>query len=116
VAALQKLIQKVRQKAVAMFSEKKAPKLMGVALLAFVSMQIYFVQEMLAALVLFTAVFIFFGIIVLVLYLVDRVGQWGLGWAGDHARPAVKLARRSLTAVEDLSKKPFRRQRSAPVP
>jgi hypothetical protein len=116
VEAIQKLGQKVRQKVVLMFSEQKARRWMWIGLLGFVALQIYFVQEMLAALALFTGIFIVLGIIVLVLYLVDRAGQWGLGWAGHHARPAVKLARRSLTAVEDLSKKPFRRPRSEPAP
>jgi hypothetical protein len=116
VEAIKKLDQRVRQKAVLMFSEQKARKWMWVVLLAFVAFQIYFVQEMLAALMLFTGVFIIFGIIALVLYVVDRAGQWGLGWAGHQARPAVRLARRGLAAVEDLSKRPFRRPRSEPVP
>jgi hypothetical protein len=116
VSALQKVSQKVRHKAVVLFSEKKARKWLGMAVLALVAVRIYFVQEMLAALALFTVVFIIFGIIAMVLYLVDRAGQWGLGWAGDHARLAAKLVRPSLTAVEDLSKKPFRRPRSEPVP
>ena len=89
---------------------------MWVALVSFVALQIYFVQEMLAALALFTGVFIILGIIALILYLIDRAGQWGLGWAGRGARPAVKLARRGLTAVEEVSKKPFRRPRSETAP
>ena len=85
---------------------------MWVGLVAFVALQIYFVQEMLAALLLFTGVFVIFAIIALVLYLVDRAGQWSLGWAGQRARPALQLARRGWAAAEDLSKKPFRRPRS----
>jgi cytosine/uracil/thiamine/allantoin permease len=94
------------------FSEKKARKWMWVGLVAFVALQVYFVQEMLAALMLFTGVFVIFALIALVLYLVDRAGQWGLGWAGQRARPALQLARRGWAAAEDLSKKPFRRPRS----
>jgi hypothetical protein len=78
---------------------------MLLALVAFVALQIYFVQEMLAALILFTGVFVVFAIIALVLYLVDRAGQWGLGWAGHQAR-------RGLTLAEDISKKQLRRPRS----
>ena len=97
------------------FSEKKARKWMWIGLLAFVALQIYFVQEMLAALMLFTGVFVIFAIVALVLYLVDRAGQWGLGWAGKHSRPAVQLARRGLTTAEEISKKQLRRPRSEPA-
>ena len=94
------------------FSEKKARKWMWVGLAAFVALQIYFVQEMLAALMLFTGVFAVIAIVALILYLVDRAGQWSIGWAGQRARPAILLARRGLALAEDLSKKPFRRPRS----
>ena len=94
------------------FSENKALKWVWLGLLAFVALQIYFVQEMVVALMLFTGVFVIFAVAALVLYLVDRAGQWGLGWAGQHARPVAKLARRGWVAAEDFSKKPFHRQRS----
>jgi hypothetical protein len=94
------------------FSEKKARKWMWVGLAVFVALQIYIVQEMLAALMLFTGVFAVMAIVTLVLYWVDRAGQWSIGWAGQRARPAMQLARRGLTVAEDLSRKPFRRPRS----
>ena len=87
------------------WNEKKARKWMWVGLATFVALQIYFVQEMLAALILFTGVFVVFAIVALVLYVVDRAGQWGLGWAGHQAR-------RGLTLAEDISKKQIRRPRS----
>ena len=77
-----------------MISEKKARKWMWMGLLAFVALQIYFVQEMLAALMLFTGVFAILATMALALYLIDRAGQWSLDWAGQHARPALQLARR----------------------
>jgi uncharacterized membrane protein YqjE len=95
-----------------MLSEKKARKWMWAGLAAFVAMQIYFVQAMMAALMLFTGVFIIFAILALVIYMVDRAGQWSLGWAGEHARPVAQLARRGWALAEDLSKRPFRRPRS----
>jgi len=98
-----------------MFSEKKARKWMWVGLGAFVALQIYFVQEMLAALALFTGAFVLLAIVALVLYLVDRAGQWSLTWAEQRASPALQLARRGWTAAEELSKKPFRRPRSEPA-
>jgi cytosine/uracil/thiamine/allantoin permease len=90
------------------WSEKKARKWMWLGLLTFVALQIYFVQEMLAALILFTGVFVVFALGALVLYLVDRAGQWGLGWAGHKAR-------RGLTLAEVISKKQLRRPRSEPA-
>jgi hypothetical protein len=98
-----------------MLSEKKARKWMWVGLGAFVALQIYLVQEMLAALLLFTGAFILFAIVALVLYLVDQAGQWSLGWAEQQARPAVQIARRGWTAAEELGKKTFRRPDSEPV-
>ena len=100
------------------FSENKARKWiwLGLLVLAFVALRIYFVQEMLAALMLFTGVFAIFAIAALVLYLVDRAGERGLGWAGEHARPAAQLARRGWAAAEDFSKKPFHRPRSETTP
>jgi cytosine/uracil/thiamine/allantoin permease len=94
------------------FNEKKARKWMWVGLAAFVALQIYFVQEMLAALLLFTGVFAILAIIALAIYLVDRASQWSIGWAGQHARPTMQLLRRGWTLAEELSKKPFRRPRS----
>ena len=93
-------------------SESKARKWMWVGLVAFVGLQVYFVQEMLAALMLFTGAFVILAIAALVLYLLDPAGQWGLGWAEQHARPVAQLARRGWVAVEDFSKKPFHRPRS----
>ena len=90
------------------FSEKKAQKWFWIALVAFIALQIYFVQEMLAALMLFTGIFIVCAIIALALYLIDRASRWGLDMAGHQAK-------RALTAVEEISKKQHRRPRSEPV-
>ena len=65
------------------FSERKARKWLWIALGALVALQIYFVQEMVAALMLFTGIFVVCAIIALVLYLVDRASRWGLGLAGQ---------------------------------
>jgi hypothetical protein len=97
------------------FSDKKTRKWIVLGLATYIALQIYFVQEMLAALILFTAVFAVFGIIALILYVIDSAGQWGLSWAGHHVRPALELARRGWAAAEALSKKPFHRPRSQPV-
>lgn len=97
-----------------MISGKKA-RWMWIGLLAFVALQVYFVQEMLVALMLFTGLFAILATMALALYLIDRAGQWIWEWAGQHSRPTIQLARRGWALVEDLSKKPFRRPRSEPV-
>jgi hypothetical protein len=88
--------------------ERKARKWLGVAIVAVVALQIYFVQEMLAALILFTGVFLACAAIALVLYLVDRAGRWGLGVAEQQAK-------RAFVAAEEISKKQLRRPRSEPA-
>ena len=90
------------------FSERKARKWLWIALGALVALQIYFVQEMVAALMLFTGIFIVCAIIALVLYLVDRASRWGLGLAGHQAK-------RAIVAAEEISKKQLRRPRSEPA-
>jgi hypothetical protein len=90
------------------FSEKKARKWVWVALAVFVALQIYFVQEMLAALMLFTGLFVVCGVIALGVYLVDKASRWGLGMAGTQAKKA-------LVAAEEISKKQLRRPRSEPA-
>jgi uncharacterized MAPEG superfamily protein len=89
-------------------SEQKARKWLWIALGAFVALQIYFVQELVAALVLFTGIFVVGGIVALVLYLIDRASQRGLVWAGIQAK-------RAVAAAEEISKKQLRRPRSEPA-
>ena len=90
------------------FSERKARKWLWIGLVAFVALQIYFVRELLAALVLFTGVFIVCALAALVFYLVDRASRWGLGLAENQAK-------RALVAAEEISKKQLRRPRSEPA-
>lgn len=90
------------------FSEPKARKWFWVAVVAFVALQVYFVRELLAALVLFTGVFVICALVALVLYLIDRGSRWGLGLAEHQVK-------RALLAAEEISKKQLRRPRSQPV-
>ena len=90
------------------FSERKARKWLWIALGALVALQLYFVQEMVAALMLFTGIFIVCALAALALYLIDRASRWGLGMAGHQAK-------RALAAAEEISKKQLRRPRSEPA-
>lgn len=87
------------------FSEQRTRKWMWIGLGVFVALQIYFVQELVVALMLFTGLFAIFAIVALVLYLVDRASRWGLDVAEQQAK-------RALTAAEEISKKQLRRPRS----
>lgn len=90
------------------FSEQKARKWLWIGLAAFVALQMYFVRELLAALMLFTGAFILCAIVVLVFYLIDRASRWGLGLAEHQAK-------RAIVAAEEISKKQLRRPRSEPA-
>jgi hypothetical protein len=90
------------------FSERKARKWLWIAIAVFVALQIYFVRELLAALMLFTGIFVICATVALVFYLIDRASRWGLGFAGHQAK-------RALVAAEEISKKQLRRPRSEPA-
>ena len=89
-------------------AELKSRKWLWIGLGVFAALQIYFVRELLAALILFTGIFIVCAVLALVLYLVDRASRWGLGIAGNQAK-------RAIGAAEEISKKPLRRPRSEPA-
>jgi cytosine/uracil/thiamine/allantoin permease len=76
---------------------------------AFLVLQIYFVRELLAALILFTFIFVIVAFFALAIYVIGKAGEVGLAFT----EPA---ARRGLEVAEELSKKTFHRPRSAPVP
>jgi hypothetical protein len=92
-------------KASDVFNDRKARKWLWIGLGVFAALQIYFVRELLAALMLFTGLFIVCAIIALIVYLVDLASRWGLSMAEIQAK-------RALTAAEEISKKPLRRPRS----
>jgi hypothetical protein len=91
-----------------LFTEPKARKWLWIGLAAFLALQIYFVQEMVVALVLFTGLFVLCALFALVLYLLDVAGRWGLGVAEQQAK-------RALVTAEEISKKQLRRPRSEPA-
>jgi hypothetical protein len=80
------------------FNDRKARKWMWM----------YFVRELLAALALFTVVFILGAVVALGFYLIDRASRWGLGLAEQQTK-------RALAAAEEISKKQLHRPRSEPA-
>jgi hypothetical protein len=90
-------------------SRRRWLKLLWIAVPAFLVFQFYYVQEMLAILVIFAGIFIVFAIIAGIVYAVGRAGE-------STITAAEPVARRGMELAEEVSKKTFRRPRSAPAP
>ncbi len=88
---------------------KSWTKWLWIAAAAFLIFQIYYVREMLAVLVLFAGLFFVVAIIAAIVYAVGRAGE-------STITAAEPVARRGMEIAEEVSKKTFRRPRSAPVP
>jgi uncharacterized membrane protein len=93
-------------------STKKAHKWLWIGLAAFAALQVYLVQELVAAMVLFSVMFVVVALAALVIYLFDRAGQRTLQWAEPQTLRAAHAARKALARAEELSKKQLHRQRS----
>lgn len=75
-------------------------------------LQLYFVRELIAAELLFGALFAALFLFAGICYLVGTIGERGLDWAEIGVRVIATTARRSYATVEELSKKPFRHPHS----
>jgi hypothetical protein len=78
-------------------------------LVAALILQTYYVREMLAALALFTMLFIVVAVVAGIVYVLGRAGEITILLAEP-------LARRGIALAEDFSKRASRRPRSAPAP
>jgi uncharacterized membrane protein YccF (DUF307 family) len=78
-----------------------------------VAMQLYFVRELLVVFALFTLGFAAIAFVVASLYMLQKGWEVAVTRVADSQNPAVNLARRSVLAVEDLGRRPFRRPGSA---
>jgi len=92
--------------------KKKARKWLWIGLATVAAVQIYFVQELMAALVLFSVLFAAVAAGVLLVYLFDRAGQRTMVWAEPQAMHAARAARRAWARAEDVSRKQLHRLRS----
>lgn len=84
-------------------------------LAALVALQVYFVQELIAAFALFALGFAMLAMVVSGLYLMQKAWETGLSRVADSSHPAVNAARRGLAFVEDFARRPLRRPRSEPA-
>ena len=75
-------------------------------------LQVYFVRELLAAELLFLAAFAILFSIAVVVYAIGRAGERGLSWAESYGRIVAHSTKRGWSALEEISRKPFRHPRS----
>ena len=87
-----------------MKTEDKTRKWMWMFLAALVSLQMYFVWELLAVFVLFAVGFAAIAFLIGSLYLLHR------GWA-----LVMVATRQGIYVIEDMARRPFRRPGSAPA-
>jgi hypothetical protein len=74
-----------------------------------VALQLYFVRELLAALALFAMGFAAIAFVVCSLYMLQKGWQVAVERIAESGHPVVNMARQSVSAVEDLARRPIRR-------
>jgi hypothetical protein len=82
-------------------------------LAALAAVQLYFVRELLAAFALFAMGFAAIAFVVVSLYMLQKVWEVAVQRVAESGHPVVNMARRSVSAVEDLARRPLRRPGSA---
>ena len=80
-----------------------------------VLLQMYFVKELLAAFALFAMGFAAIGFVVASLYMMQKGWAVAVERVADSGHPLVMAARRSVSAVEELARRPLRRPDSEPA-
>jgi hypothetical protein len=79
------------------------------------ALQLYFVQELIAAFALFAVGFAAIAFVIVSLYMLQKGWEVAVGRVADSEHPVVNLARRGVSAVEDMARRPLRRPGSAPA-
>jgi hypothetical protein len=77
------------------------------------ALQLYFVRELLAAFALFAAVFVVLGVVITSLYMLQKGWSVAVERVAESGHPMVAMAKRGVSAVEDLARRPLRRPGSA---
>ncbi len=96
-----------------MKAKDKSRKWMWMFLAALVSLQVYFVWELLAVFALFTAVFAALAFVAGSLYMLHRGWALAVDRVADSQHPIMVATRQGIYAVEDAARRPFRRPGSA---
>lgn len=87
----------------------KDRKWMWWLLASIVALQIYFVQELLAAFALFAMAFLAIAGATVGVYMLHRAWAVTVDRVADSQHPAVLAVRHGISSVEDLARRPFRR-------
>ena len=87
----------------------KDRKWMWWLLASIVALQLYFVQELLAAFALFAMAFLAIAGATVSVYMLHRAWAVTVDRVADSQHPAVLAVRHGISSVEDLARRPFRR-------
>ena len=90
-------------------------KWMWWALAALAALQLYVVRELLAAFALFAVAFAAIASVIFALYLVQKGWELAVSRVAASGHPIVNMARNSVSAVEDMARRPLRRPGSEPA-
>jgi hypothetical protein len=80
-----------------------------------VALQLYFVWELLAAFALFALGFAAVAFVIASLYMLQKGWEVAVARVADSSHPVVSMARRGVSAVEELGRRPLRGPGSEPV-
>jgi hypothetical protein len=78
-----------------------------------VALQLYFVRELLAAFALFALAFAAITFVIVSLYMLQKGWEVAVGRVAESGHPVVTFARRGVSTVEDMVRRPLRRPGSA---
>jgi hypothetical protein len=80
-----------------------------------VALQLYFVWELLAAFALFALGFAAVAFVIASLYMLQKGWEVAVARVADSNHPVVSMARRGVSAVEELGRRPLRGPGSEPA-
>ena len=98
-----------------MKTEDKSRKWMWMFLTALVSLQMYFVWELLAVFVLFAVGFAAIAFVIGSLYMLHRGWALAVQRIADSQHPVLVATRQGIYTIEEMARRPFRRPGSAPA-
>jgi hypothetical protein len=96
-------------------TEDKSRKWMWIFLAAVVSLQVYFVWELLAVFALFAIGFVSIAFVLGSLYILHQGGALVAGRIASSRHAVVVATRQGIDTVADMTRRPFRRPGSAPA-
>jgi hypothetical protein len=96
-----------------MKTNDKGRKWMWLFLGVVASLQVYFVQELVAAFALFAIGFMAIAVVIGSLYMLHRGWAVAVDRVANSGHPVMLATKQRIYAIEDLARRPFRRPGSA---